>query len=56
MPRPPTAGIHGFKWPEKADCFDYFFVTEDLAGAVTEVEVQSETAASDHQPIVLDLA
>jgi endonuclease/exonuclease/phosphatase family metal-dependent hydrolase len=56
MPRPPTAGLHGYKWPEKADCFDYFFVTEDLAGAVAEVDVLSETAASDHQPIVLDLA
>jgi endonuclease/exonuclease/phosphatase family metal-dependent hydrolase len=56
MPRPPTAGIHGFRWPEKADCFDYFFLTEDLADAVVDVEVQSETAASDHQPIVLDLA
>jgi endonuclease/exonuclease/phosphatase family metal-dependent hydrolase len=54
--RAPTAGLHGFKWPERADCFDYFFVTEDLLPRLTEVEVQSETAASDHQPIVLDLA
>ncbi len=54
--RAPTAGLHGFKWPERADCFDYFFVTEDLLPRVTEVEVQSETAASDHQPIVLDIA
>eukprot|EP01041_Mallomonas_annulata_P007729 gene7729-15807_t len=33
----------------------FFFVTEDLAGRVQECEVQSETAASDHQPIVLDI-
>ena len=55
-PRAPTAGLHGFKWPEKPDCYDYFFVTEDLAGRVADISVQSETSASDHQPIVLDLA
>ena len=54
-PRAPTAGLHGFKWPEKPDCYDYFFVTEDLAGRVADIAVQSETSASDHQPIVLDL-
>jgi endonuclease/exonuclease/phosphatase family metal-dependent hydrolase len=51
----PTAGLHGFGWPEKPDTYDYFFVTEDLVPRLAGVEVQSETAASDHQPIVLDL-
>jgi endonuclease/exonuclease/phosphatase family metal-dependent hydrolase len=55
MARAPTAGLHGFKWPERPDCYDYFFVTEDLAARVADVSVQSETSASDHQPIVLDL-
>jgi endonuclease/exonuclease/phosphatase family metal-dependent hydrolase len=55
MARAPTAGLHGFAWPDKPDCYDYFFVTEDLVGRLREVEVQSETAASDHQPIVLDI-
>jgi len=54
--RAPTTGLHGFKWPDKADCFDFFFVTEDLAQRITNSDVQSETAASDHQPIILDLA
>ncbi|MDN4057995.1 endonuclease/exonuclease/phosphatase family protein [Massilia sp. YIM B02769] len=53
--RAPTAGLHGFAWPEKPDCYDYFFVTEDLLPRIGEVEVQSETGVSDHQPIVLDL-
>lgn len=53
--RAPTAGLHGFAWPDKPDCYDYFFVTEDLLPRIAEVEVQSETAVSDHQPIVLDL-
>jgi endonuclease/exonuclease/phosphatase family metal-dependent hydrolase len=56
MARAPTAGLHGFPWPERPDCYDYFFVTEDLVPRVAEVNVQSETAASDHQPIVLDLS
>jgi endonuclease/exonuclease/phosphatase family metal-dependent hydrolase len=55
-PRAPTAGLHGFPWPEQPGCYDYFFVTDDLAPRISQVEVQSETAASDHQPIVLDLA
>lgn len=53
--RAPTAGLHGFKWPERPACYDYFFVTEDLLPRVNDVTVQSETAASDHQPIVIDL-
>ncbi|WP_409265661.1 endonuclease/exonuclease/phosphatase family protein [Massilia sp. BHUDP2] len=53
--RAPTTGLHGYPWPDKPDCYDYFFVTEDLAPRVATVDVQSETAASDHQPVVLDL-
>ena len=54
--RAPTAGLHGFDWPDRPACYDYFFVTEDLAPRLREVEVASETAASDHQPIVLNMA
>lgn len=54
-PRAPTTGLHGFPWPERPECYDYFFVTEDLAGRIANVDVQSETAASDHQPVVLEL-
>lgn len=55
MARAPTAGLHGYPWPDRPECYDYFFVTEDLAPRVKELKVQSETAASDHQPVVLDL-
>jgi endonuclease/exonuclease/phosphatase family metal-dependent hydrolase len=54
--RAATAGLHGYEWPEKPECYDYFFVTEDLVPRVTEVEVLSETAASDHQPVLLVMA
>jgi endonuclease/exonuclease/phosphatase family metal-dependent hydrolase len=53
--RAPTAGLHGYPWPARPDCYDYFFVTDDLTDRVRAVDVQSETAASDHQPIVLEL-
>jgi endonuclease/exonuclease/phosphatase family metal-dependent hydrolase len=54
--RAPTAGLHGYDWPEKPECYDYFFVTDDLVPRLSEVEVMSETAASDHQPILLVIA
>ena len=54
--RAPTAGLHGFDWPDRLACYDYFFVTGDLAPRLRNVEVVSDTAASDHQPIVLDMA
>ena len=53
--RAPTAGLHGFDWPDRPACYDYFFVTDDLAPRLRDVEVVSDTAASDHQPIVLDM-
>jgi endonuclease/exonuclease/phosphatase family metal-dependent hydrolase len=54
--RAPTAGLHGFDWPDRPACYDYFFVTDDLTPRLREVGVVSETAASDHQPIVLEMA
>jgi endonuclease/exonuclease/phosphatase family metal-dependent hydrolase len=54
--RAPTTGLHGYAWPDKPECYDFFFVTSDLAPRIAGAEVQSETAASDHQPIVLDLS
>jgi endonuclease/exonuclease/phosphatase family metal-dependent hydrolase len=54
--RTPSTGLHGFPWPSTPECFDFFFVTRDLEQRIVSAEVQSETAASDHQPIVLDLA
>ncbi|THF62771.1 endonuclease [Pseudothauera rhizosphaerae] len=52
----PTVGLHGAEWPDRPYCCDYFFVTADLAGLVKGVEVDTDTPASDHQPVVLTLA
>ena len=38
------------------DCRDFIFVTEDMAGRVVRMKVDGETAASDHQPVLIELA
>ena len=55
-PNAPTAGLYGYAWPDQPDCYDYYFVTEDLGLRLRGIEVVNDTAASDHQPIVLDIA
>lgn len=54
-PHAPSVGLHGAEWPDRAYCCDFFFVTADLAPRVRAVQVLAETAASDHQPVVLEL-
>jgi endonuclease/exonuclease/phosphatase family metal-dependent hydrolase len=54
--RAPTTGLHGYPWPERPECYDYFFVTDDLAPRLTALDVQSETAASVHHPGGRDFA
>ena len=49
-----TAGLHDKSWPE-ACCFDFVFVSADLAPRVARVEVESSTQASDHQPVLVEL-
>lgn len=51
----PTVGLHGAEWPDRAYCCDFAFVTEDIAARVRSLQVLAGTAASDHQPIVLEL-
>lgn len=54
-PHAPTVGLHGCPWPDRAYCCDFFFVSEDLAPRIARVEVDAETAASDHQPVLLEI-
>jgi endonuclease/exonuclease/phosphatase family metal-dependent hydrolase len=57
LPHQPTCGLHDhLQWKNGADCRDFIFVTEDLARRVRRVEVDGETAASDHQPVLIELA
>lgn len=54
-PYAPTVGLHGAEWPDRQYCCDFFFVTADLADRLRAIRVEAGTAASDHQPVVLDL-
>lgn len=57
QPRQPTCGLHDHvQWKNGPDCRDFVFVSEDLTGRVVRMKVDEETAASDHQPILLELA
>jgi endonuclease/exonuclease/phosphatase family metal-dependent hydrolase len=57
QPRQPTCGIYDrAQWPGGADCRDFVFVTEDIAGRVRRIEVDEATSASDHQPVLIELA
>ncbi|MCG2578057.1 endonuclease/exonuclease/phosphatase family protein [Dechloromonas sp. XY25] len=51
-----TVGLNVCSWPDRAYCCDYFFVSPDLRGCVRQVTVNQDTDASDHQPILLELA
>ena len=56
-PHEPTCGIHDHvQWKNGADCRDFIFVTEDLAGCVRRIEVDRLTSASDHQPVLIEIA
>lgn len=57
QPRPPTCGIYDrVQWTDGPDCRDFVFATEDLAMRIRSVEVNGKTDASDHQPILVELA
>ncbi len=54
MPHDPTCGIFDHaQWQEGSHCRDFFFASADMTARVTDMAVQVETAASDHQPIKL---
>jgi endonuclease/exonuclease/phosphatase family metal-dependent hydrolase len=56
-PHPPTLGLYDKEqWPGEPYACDFIFVTEDLAELVTDVVVNAATKASDHQPVLLQLA
>jgi len=56
VPHPPSVGLHGADWPDRAYCCDFIFVTADIAPRVRALQVLADTPASDHQPVILELA
>jgi endonuclease/exonuclease/phosphatase family metal-dependent hydrolase len=55
-PHAPTCGLYDRELWTGPDCRDFIFVTEDLAQRISRVEVDGTTAASDHQPVLIELA
>lgn len=56
MTHEPTCGIYDhIQWPNGKHCRDFFFVSSALTSAVKEVIVETDTQASDHQPVKLVL-
>lgn len=56
-PRAPTCGIYDHaQWTQGPDCRDFIFATEDLVGRIDRIEVNGKTDASDHQPVLIELA
>ncbi|WP_175777078.1 endonuclease/exonuclease/phosphatase family protein [Burkholderia anthina] len=53
---PPTAGVHDTaQWSDGPLACDFVFVTDTLLPRVTRCEIDGDTRASDHQPVVLEL-
>ena len=53
--QPPTIGVHDRdQWPEPFAC-DFIFATSDLCPRLRTVAVDATTAASDHQPMLVEL-
>jgi len=51
-----TIGVHDrVQWPSAYAC-DFIYVTEDLGPRVRRVDVHAGTQASDHQPVLIELA
>lgn len=55
-PHDPTCGIFDHvQWQEGAHCRDFFFASPQIVKRVSRIEVDTQTAASDHQPLVIAL-
>jgi endonuclease/exonuclease/phosphatase family metal-dependent hydrolase len=56
-PHAPTAGVYDAEqWTKGPNCRDFVFLTDDLADRLGRVEVDVKTDASDHQPVLVELA
>jgi endonuclease/exonuclease/phosphatase family metal-dependent hydrolase len=53
-PHEPTFCVHSQAYSRSPYCCDFAFVSADAAQRVRNVEVESQTQASDHQPVLLD--
>ncbi len=54
-PHAPTVGIHPVDFVDAPACFDFVFLSEDLAPRLKAHGIDAETTASDHQPVWVEL-
>jgi len=54
-PHPPTFCLHDRAHGEAPYCCDFIFVSADLAPRVRSVRVDTDTQASDHQPVIAEI-
>ncbi len=54
-PHPASFHVHDKESGRAPYCCDFVFVSEDLAPRVRAVRVDSETQASDHQPVIVEI-
>jgi len=54
-PHAPTFCLHDASYGDTPYCCDFVFVSEDIVRRVRSIEVDVETQASDHQPVLLEL-
>lgn len=53
--QPPTTGVHDHRqWPEPFAC-DFICASADLRGRLREIAVDAASAASDHQPMRVEI-
>jgi endonuclease/exonuclease/phosphatase family metal-dependent hydrolase len=53
-PHTPTFCVHDGSYSKSPYCCDFVFVSADAARRVRDVQVDSDTLYSDHQPVLLD--
>jgi endonuclease/exonuclease/phosphatase family metal-dependent hydrolase len=54
-PHTPTFCVHSQVYSKTPYCCDFAFVSEPLAPRVRGISVDSETQASDHQPVLVEI-
>jgi len=55
-PHPHSFRVHERKDDQSPYCCDYVFVTEDLVPRLRSISVDADNRASDHQPVIVELA
>lgn len=55
IPHAPTVGIHPVDFVDQPECFDFVLITDGLVKHLKKHGIDAETAASDHQPVWVEL-